>query len=171
MMDRDVLFYNGALFENEIARYLKQHFSDIEVLVNLRLFSSYLRKDTQIDVVAICSFGVFVIEAKNWKQWIKGEYNDRYWAGKSKSKDAMRVFNVVAQNFIHVRALRNRLRALGFEPVKFNSIVCVPDGTEIISRCTEVCNLSSLALKMNRQSKINTVSIDIAEYKKVISMV
>lgn len=167
-MDRKILEYNGALLENEISRYLYHHFSNIEIIMDKTLFSAYLRKDTQIDVIAICEFGIFVIEAKNWKKWIKGEYGDTLWYGKSLSKDAMRVMNVVNQNFIHIRALRNRLRAMGLSPVLFNNIVCVPDGTEIMSNCSEVCNISSLERLMYRQAEINSVKIDVEKYKNMI---
>ncbi|MEY8333124.1 nuclease-related domain-containing protein [Lachnospiraceae bacterium 47-T17] len=169
-MDRKILEYNGTLFENEITRYLYANFPNISVIQNKQLFSAYLRKDTQIDVIAVCDFGVFIIEAKNWKQWIKGEYDDTMWVGKSNSRDAMRVMNVYNQNFIHIRALRNRIRALGLEPVPFNNIICVPDGIQIFSGCKEICTLSGLRDLMKRQSTINCVKVDIECYKKKIML-
>lgn len=167
-MNRKVLSFNGTLLENEITRHLYNSFGGIEVVQNKRLFSAYLRKDTQIDVIAIHEGGVFVIEAKNWKKWIKGEYDDTMWAGKSSGSDAMQVLNVVNQNFIHIRALRNRLRALGLEPVLFNSIICVPDGTQILSKCSEICTLSGLGTKMQKQRIVNQVRIDVELYKQKI---
>ena len=166
-MNRQVLEYNGSLFETEIARYLYAHFKGIKVIVDKSTFSAYLRKDTQIDVIAVCDFGIFVIEAKNWKAWIKGEYNDTKWAGKSSGRDAMVVYNVVDQNFIHVRALRNRLRAQQVPLVPFHSIVCVPDGTQVISRCSEICNLSELGSKMMALGS-GAGSVDVDYYAEVI---
>lgn len=167
-MDRKILEFNGTVLENEITRYLYRNFDGISVIQNKQVFSAYLRKDTQIDVIAVCPFGIFVIEAKNWHQWIKGEYDDIMWSGKSSSRDAMRVMSVFNQNFIHVRSLRNRLRTMGVEPVLFNNVICVPDGTQIFSRCKEICTLSGLSNLMQKQSSINNVTVDVEYYKKKI---
>lgn len=144
-MDRRVLEFNGTFFETKIANHLRDLYGDSMIVIHdKKLFSQYLGKETQIDLICITNRAAFVIEAKGWRQWIKGEYSDYYWAGKSSGKDAMRVLSPINQNFIHIRALKNALRAQGYEPPEFYSVICVPDGTIINSSCKEVVNFSML---------------------------
>ena len=149
-MNRRTLEFNGNYFEQIIVNHLHSYYGgDCVVLHNKELFSNYLGKDTQIDVILIHKKGICVIEAKNWKQWIKGEYADYYWAGKSSSKDVMKVISPLNQNFLHIRVLKNAIRRKGYNPIDFHSIICVPDGTQIMSKCSEVCNLSMLTNKID----------------------
>lgn len=142
MADRRVLLYNGETFEFDIMDKLQAEFPGVKLLHDLKIYSQYLKKDTQIDIVAVTSTGVFVIEAKNWKYWVSGDYGDYTWTGKSRDNHIITTFNPIHQNFIHIRALRNSLRNYGYEPEIFHNLVVVPDGTAIKSPCEEVLNLS-----------------------------
>ena len=167
-MDRKVLEFNGNFFEQEIVNDLYEQFGDECIIIhNKELYCNFLKKNTQIDVILLHRRGAFVIEAKNWKHWIKGDYNDFYWTGKSASKDVMRVLSPVNQNFLHIRSLKNAIRNAGIQPLDFKSIICVPDGTQILSKCTEVCNFSMLAYKVH-ESLCNTTCLDLDAWHKII---
>lgn len=152
MANRDKLLYIGDTFEFEIMDVLRVAFPDAVLIHDRKIYSDYLQQDTQIDVIMIHSSGVFVIEAKNWKGWIKGTYDDAMWTGKSSEAKILTVFNPIHQNFIHIRTIRNALRGIGVNPPLFANIVVLPDGTAIKSDCSEIVNLSSLVSKIREQA-------------------
>ncbi len=59
---------------------------------------------TQIDHIVVSSFGVFVIETKNYKGWIFGDEKHRQWTQQVYRKKS-RFQNPLHQNQLHVRAL------------------------------------------------------------------
>ena len=78
------------------------------------LFNAYiLRKDgdtTEIDLMLICSEGIFVFESKNYSGWIFGSENQRYWTqsfsdGKGGSQK-YKFYNPIWQNDTHIKALQ-----------------------------------------------------------------
>jgi cbb3-type cytochrome oxidase subunit 3 len=63
-------------------------------------------ESSQIDHVVISKYGIFVIETKNYKGWIFGNENDKYWTQvifRYKTK----IINPIKQNWNHVHALKN----------------------------------------------------------------
>ena len=172
MSDRRQLEFNGTIFENIINRELASRYSDAIVLPNVTLWSDFLEKNTQIDLLLIHPRGVFVIEAKSWRYYVIGEYGDTHWQGKSSNLKVMSTFNPVNQNMIHIRALRNAIRTkCGVEPINFVNIVCFPDGTKIKSKCSEVCNLSLLTEKIDEIILGRPIVIDTAKYLSLITSV
>lgn len=172
MADRGVLEWNGISFENIILRHLSSKYSGSIFLHNLELYSDYLKKDTQIDIVFIDSKGVFVIEAKNWKNWVRGDYGDKHWKGQGASHDVITTFNPIDQNFIHIRALRNAIRReCREEPVLFHNVVCFPDSTALKTECKEVVNLSYLSLYLDKILIASKECIEPEYYKKLIERV
>lgn len=167
-MDRKVLEFNGSFFEQEIVKSLYEQFSDECIVIhNKELYSDFLGKNTQIDVILLHKHGAYVIEAKNWKHWIKGNYADFYWAGKSAQKDVMRVISPINQNFLHVRALKNAIRKKGIQPLAFSSVICVPDGTDILSDCSELCNFSLLPYYVEKNFD-NNICLDLKAWGDII---
>ncbi len=172
MADRSTLEFNGSVFENTIARHLTALFPDGVVLNDRELESTYLGKRTQIDLIFIHQQGIFVIEAKSWKKWVKGDYNTGYWMGKSQTPEIMRTFSPVNQNFIHIRALRNAIRSkLGKEPPFFHNVVCFPDSTDLDTPCKEVINLSSLGTYFLSLMETVQDEINLEEWKEDICTV
>lgn len=165
MANRGKLLGIGESFEFKLMSIVRSTFPDAIILHDLRLHSAYLGKTTQIDILVITGIGVFCIEAKNWKHWIKGNYDDFNWSGLTNERKTMKVFNTYHQNFIHIRALRNAMRVSGFEPVQFVNAIVVPDGTEIRSDCKEVINLSKLPRFMQEHG---VEHIDKFEYRDAV---
>lgn len=167
-MNRRILEFNGNYFELIIAQYLREKYKDSVVIHNKSLYSNFLEKDTQLDVILVNPKGIVVLEAKCWKQWIRGDYRDFMWHGKASGKDTMQIISPVNQNFLHIRALRNAIRREGFEPPRFGSLVCVPDGTTIKSDCKELCNYSMLQFKIDMLFRDSDLNLDVSEFAALI---
>lgn len=81
------------------------------------LFNVYIPKGngetTEIDVLMICTKGIFVFESKNYSGWIFGSENRKYWyqtlrSGRKKSlKETF--YNPVMQNRSHIKHLNDFL--------------------------------------------------------------
>lgn len=77
------------------------------------LFNVYLPKEndetTEIDVLMLSKYGIFVFESKNYSGWIFGNENQKNWyqtlpAGKNRSHKEQ-FFNPVMQNRTHIKYL------------------------------------------------------------------
>lgn len=155
MSSRFALELGGSWFEQQVAADLLRRFPNSVALHNLELHSDYLSllkaRDvtTQIDIVFFTSFGFYIIEAKKWGIEINGNRNDRIWQGKANARDFISNISPVFQNLTHLRALKNLLRKNHYYDIpEFQSCVCVPNGTNIISDCREVMAFSSMIYKM-----------------------
>lgn len=104
---------------------------------------------TEIDVLLICSKGLFVFECKNYSGWIFGNEAQKNWTqtlpkGRGRSHKE-RFYNPVMQNAAHVRHLKN----LVGENAPMHSIIVFSD------RCT----LKDITLKSSDVSVINHYKI------------
>lgn len=93
---------------------------------------------TEIDVLLICTKGIFVFESKNYAGWIFGDDQHKYWtvtlyAGRNwigfKQTEKHRFYNPIWQNNSHINSLR---RVLG-NTVPMNSIVVFSNRGELKS--------------------------------------
>lgn len=172
MADRRALEFNGMAFEHTITKYLSHRYPNAVILNNRTLFSRYLGKTTQIDLIMVHPSGVFVIEAKGWRRWVKGDYDDEQWNGQGASANSILTFSPINQNVIHIRALRNAIRtAFGIDVETFENIVCFPDGTVIESPCREVCNLSILGALIDSIILKKKYHINVGRYAELICSV
>lgn len=172
MADRRALEFNGMAFEHTITKYLRHRYPDAVILNNRSLFSKYLGKVTQIDVIMVHANGVFVLEAKGWRRWVKGGYDDEQWTGQSLSSNTILAFNPINQNIVHIRSLRNTIRtSFGVDIEPFENIVCFPDGTVIESQCREVCNLSMLGVLIDSIMLKRKYHINVDKYAELICKV
>jgi len=73
---------------------------------------------TQIDHVLISTYGIFVIETKNYKGWIFGSENQKQWT-QTLYKKKYRFQNPLRQNYKHIKAVQNLLN------VNMKSIISV----------------------------------------------
>lgn len=78
------------------------------------LFNVYIPtrtgQTTEIDLILICSKGIFVFESKNYNGWIFGNEKNRYWtqvlpAGRGRSHKE-RFYNPIMQNAAHIKHLK-----------------------------------------------------------------
>ena len=98
------------------------------------LFNVYIPRDdgdtTEIDLLMICSKGIFVFESKNYSGWIFGSEEQNSWCqtltiGRGRSKKIY-FYNPILQNRVHVKCLKNFLG----DSIPLHSIVVFSD------RCT-----------------------------------
>lgn len=172
-MDRKTLEFNGACFEAQISRMLARLYPDGRILADVHLPCKFLNKEeTQIDLILVHPRGVFVIEAKGWKNWVKGGYTDSVWKGAGSAQNILAVYSPVSQNIIHIRALRNAIRKqCDFNPISFTNLVCFPDGVRNMSVCDEVVNFSNLKLKIDKQILRQDNLINVNDYVNLINQV
>lgn len=161
MADRSVLELNGNWFERVVHQYLLESYPEAKLIFGKKLYSKYLEKETQIDLIMVHPNAVIVLEVKAWQKWIKGNYNDSHWFGQSSGVNVMKTISPIDQNFLHVRALRNAIRRKGVNPSMFYSVICLPDGTDIISDCKELCNLSRVKTFINGVLQKSTLCMDV----------
>ena len=113
------------------------------------LFNIYLPKEngetTEIDVLMICSKGVFVIESKNYSGWIFGSETQKNWyqtlpQGRGRSQKES-FYNPIMQNFSHIKHLKNFIG----EHIPIRSLVVFSD----------TCTLKRVQLKSSDVIVVN----------------
>lgn len=100
----------------EYLLYLRlQHFEEVG---GKFLFNLYVPKQnnekTEIDMLLICSKGLFVFESKNYTGWIFGNERNKNWTqtlpiGRGRSHKE-RFYNPIMQNATHIKYLRRIVR-------------------------------------------------------------
>jgi uncharacterized paraquat-inducible protein A len=129
---------------------------------NYKIINNILLKTgevtSQIDHVVISSFGVFVIETKNYKGWIIGYENSKYWTQviyKYKTK----FYNPIRQNSGHIRALKSCLKE--YSDLEYKSIIVFSTKAEVkIDTKIDVVNVYSLIRTIKNYSTVNLSEID-----------
>ncbi|CAC9975195.1 NERD domain-containing protein [Flavobacterium panici] len=142
----------GIIGEKTVSSIL--HFlnkSDYKIINNVILKKGEFT--TQIDHVVISSFGIFVIETKNYKGWILGYENSEYWTQviyKYKTK----FYNPIFQNAGHIRALKTCLKEYG--DFEYISIIVFSTKAEIkIDTNIDVINMHRLLSTIKKYSAVN----------------
>jgi len=113
--------YRAHVFQNrgeaKVSRALKKRFvaPDYHLLnhVTLRLREG----TTQIDHILVSRFGLFVIETKNYRGWIFGSPDDRYWT-QVFYRTKFRFQNPIRQNHKHARAVHELLEFLPADTIR-----------------------------------------------------
>lgn len=113
--------YRTYVFQNrgeaKLSRALKKRFvaPDYHLLNHITL---HLREGTtQIDHVLVSRFGLFVIETKDYRGWIFGSPNDRYWT-QVFYHAKFRFQNPIRQNYKHARAVQELLEFLPADAIR-----------------------------------------------------
>lgn len=91
------------------------------------LYFPYNNHYTEVDIIAVSKYGVFVVENKNYAGEILGDVSDKYWYVRYSLLNERRLLNPVIQNNMHVNALEKLKILKGlvpdnyiFSPVIFN---------------------------------------------------
>lgn len=117
------------------------------------LFNVYIPKEngdtTEIDVIMICSKGIFVFESKNYSGWIFGNESQRNWTqvlpkGRGRSNKE-KFFNPIMQNRGHIK----HLKSLVGEDIPMRSIIAF----------SERCTLKEITVTSTDVSVINRYSV------------
>lgn len=99
------------------------------------LFNVYLptgiNKWTEVDIIYINRYGIFVIENKNYSGWIFGDSNSRMWTVVYKGGKKKSLYNPIMQNKKHIQKVREILCEKDLNTGAVRSIVCFNDGAEL----------------------------------------
>ena len=120
------LFYKqivGKAGEHHVKKELKKLPKDKYLVIN----DLMIKMDDlthQIDHVVISSYGIFVIETKQYNGYIFGNEYDKKW----KQNNKYYINNPIHQNYGHVKALEG---ILNISEDKFIPIVCIPSTAKI----------------------------------------
>lgn len=124
---------------------------------------------TEIDMLLVCTKGLFVFESKNYTGWIFGDDKHKYWtvtlyAGKDllgfKNVEKHKFYNPIWQNDSHIKHLR---RILG-NTVPMNSVIVFSDRCEL----KRVVNNSEAKIIQARKLKRYLTNVRIS-YPDVLS--
>lgn len=117
----------GSIGESRIAGQLnKLNDKEYKVLNDIIIRTS--KGSSQIDHIVISTYGIFVIETKNYSGWIHGNENSEYWTQTFyKSRNKFR--NPVKQNWAHIYALKEVLSNYRF--IKYHPIVVFVGSAEL----------------------------------------
>lgn len=73
------------------------------------LYIPYNGGTSEIDLVMLTEFGIYIVESKNYSCWIFGSENDRNWTAKY-INETRTFYNPIKQNDGHIKALTNYLQ-------------------------------------------------------------
>jgi hypothetical protein len=94
--------------EARVSRALRERYASPDYHLLSHVTLPIKNGTTQIDHILVSRFGVFVIEAKDYRGWIFGNRDDRYWT-QVLFRTKFRFQNPIRQNFLHARAVRELL--------------------------------------------------------------
>lgn len=111
----------GKKAEVKLAKFLERNLDSTEYyLFQDVTVPAFKGRTTQIDIVIISVFGIFVIENKDFSGTIFGKKEEPYWIQVFNKEKYFKFKNPIHQNFGHIKALQNLLN-IPFE--NFFSIV------------------------------------------------
>lgn len=147
---------NGEIAESIIVSIIEKEIK--KGLYGYVLHNLYLPKvdggTTEVDVVLICTKGVYAIESKNYSGYIFGDEQQRYWtvtlnAGRDlvgfRQIEKHKFYNPIWQNNTHIRYLQN---VLG-KKIPIESIIIFSDH----------CTFKSLSYDINKVTIMHLVSL------------
>ncbi len=125
----------GKVGENVVARKLSHLPKDqYRVLNNVTIPTS--KGSSQIDHIVVSTYGIFVIETKNYNGWIYGGENAEYWT-QNIYGNKYQLYNPILQNAGHVRALKRVLK--DYDPLPIIPIVAFSSKATIKVRVEDAC--------------------------------
>ena len=169
MQNRNNLMLRAILFEGAISNKLKSKIDGIRIVNNKILECKWTRrKNTEIDLIAVTTKAIYVIEAKNWSGYIEGNYDQFYWRGMGDSHKPMDVISTYMQNLMHVRFIKSAALLAGISLPPVISIICVPDSCQIYSDCIEIVHLSEIVQRIEKYELVLRGGYDTNEILKFI---
>lgn len=117
-------------------------FNDIKIMINGSI--------SQIDHIVISTYGIFVIETKNYKGVIKGNESSKEWK-QVLNKKTRTFYNPILQNQGHVYALQYLFK--GIKDLPFYSIIVFTDKSDLKTNTKTAVVYSSQLLRLIKQFK------------------
>ncbi len=114
---------------------------------------------TQIDHIIVSRYGIFVIEAKNYKGWIFGEADSPQWTQSLYGRNYP-FQNPLHQNYRHIRSLQE---LLGCDDEDFFSIVMFWGDCELKTPLPENVMTHGYGLYIKRQREVRFTDEEVAD--------
>lgn len=134
------------------------------------------RKDgttTEIDLVYLTSYGIFVIESKNYSGWIFGNEKQKYWTQTFENKQKFRFFNPIWQNTTHINALKEvlpeELHQLLHSLIVFNNQATLKKVT-VTSENIHVIKREELKSTLNKFNKTTSASFSLEQLSEIANL-
>lgn len=115
---------------------------------------------TEIDLIMICNFGIFVIESKNYSGWIFGNDNSSTWTQTLPNGQKNKFYNPIMQNKTHINALK---RLLNYDISYFYSYIVFSERCEL--KNVRLTDSNVVILKRNLLLKKINLNIKVLEQK------
>ncbi len=101
-------FNKGNMGEYKLYKKISKQFGKENVLTNIYLPSNKI-DNTELDVVAVKNGVIYCFEMKNYRGYIYGDYNKKYWTQVINYNTKNKFYNPLRQNYAHLQALKEYL--------------------------------------------------------------
>lgn len=156
-------YFKGLIGEKSILLLLSKTLDKNKYLILDDITLKQNSDTTQIDLIVLSRYGIFVIEVKNYKGWIFGKDNQKQWT-QTIYKEKYKFQNPIHQNYKHIKLLEQVLNIRDINILK-NTIVFVGECKFKTYLPKNVCKPMSLI------SYINTFNIPIISQQELNSYV
>lgn len=102
----------GIALENEICKLIKENIDVYSKIIKNVYIESSENKKTEIDIILITAYGIYVIESKNFRGTIVGKENEKNWNVIYSPKYTQDTYNYIDQNKKHINALKDYLEKI-----------------------------------------------------------
>lgn len=144
------------------------------------LFNVYLPKEneetTEIDVMLICTKGIFVVESKNYSGWIFGSEKQKTWTqslpqGKGRPSLKEHFLNPIMQNKLHIKALKS---VIGEETPIYSVIAfserCTLKDVTVTDKQIKVVNRNRILNAVKNLAKQNETEIEQSQVEEIFNV-
>lgn len=123
-------------------------------------------KTAQIDHIVVSTFGIFVIETKNYKGWISGGETSQYWT-QTIYKKKEKLYNPIKQNIGHIKALKTLLQ--DFPDLPYISIVTFSSRADLKVKVTSHVIYTPQILKTIKKYDKEVITLE--DIKKIYEQI
>ena len=143
---KDKYVQKGIEAEEKIIKILERIFPSYNII-----HDSYFRDDelvtTQIDIIAIDTSGIYVIESKAYSSIVAGKTNEKMWVQLFGGKKYRKFSNPIIQNKRHINAVKNNLKEFGVANEAFKSYIVWDNNCKLDVEIDEHCDAKILQQK------------------------
>lgn len=135
-------YFKGVFGEKSVLLLLKATLDKNKYIILEDVTLEQDSDTTQIDLIVLSVYGIFVIEVKNYKGWIFGSLNQKQWT-QTIYKKKNKFQNPLHQNYKHIKFLENLLEVKDSTIFK-NTVIFVGDSEFKTKLPINICRPKSL---------------------------
>ncbi len=149
--------YGEYLITYLIRRHIRGHYR-----IFRNVYIPYRNTTSEVDILLIHEKGIFVFESKNYKGWIFGDAEERYWSQFINKGTKNLFYNPILQNNSHINAVT---KFLNIDKKMARSYIVFSDKCEL----KDVPKNTSSYKVLKREKLVKTLKKDLSKRKKVFS--